>query len=234
MKEKMFDKLDFDIMYKLFNDKKYDFIDIGANLGIHALKFSELGKKVFAIEISKDLVQRLCASTVFNTFEENLTIINNAIGADHMPLRYIQTRSDFGFNFVDSNHTKDVMYGTFGKKMFNGSVALYNSIRLDDLLELPSFKGVKQVFVKIDVEGYEHKVIEGSDKFFKDIKVAGVYMEWNKQGGHASGDSIISRMNSRGYSAYLCNTDKCSKLNATSVRAAHYNIVWLPKETIPY
>ena len=164
----------------------------------------------------------------FNKFEDKVSIINNAIGADHKSLRYIQTKANYGFNFVEDKHTKNVMYGTFGKGMFSGSQSIYNSMRLDDMLDLPSFKGIKQVFIKIDVEGFEHKVIEGSEKFFKTVKVAGVYMEWNKQGSHASGDGIISTMTSRGYKPFLCNITTCALLDGKEVRKKHYNIVWLP------
>ena len=228
VKVKMFDKVDFDVMYKLFNGSQYDFIDIGANLGIHTLKFAELGKKVFGIEISGDLTKRLCASVVYNHFEDNVTIINNAIGSDHTNVRYIQTKANFGFNFVESNHTHKVIYDAERKGMFNGKTSIHNSIRLDDILELPSFVGIKQVFIKMDVEGFEHKVIEGSEKFFKNIKVAGVYMEWNKQGGYASGDSIISKMKSRGYNAFICSHVTCHLLDGKNLRRPHYNIVWLP------
>ena len=232
-KSGMFEKEEFDVMHRFFGDKDFDFIDIGANLGIHSLKFAELGKRVFSVEVSRDMVRRLCASAQFNNFEGKVTILHNALGRNHSSARLIQTDGEFGLNFVESEDTNKVMFGFYGKSIFKGTKVTYKAAILDDILKVPTFKGVKNVFIKIDVEGSEHHVIAGIDKLFKTINVGGIFMEWNKQYGHPSGNEIVAKLTERGFEAFDCNGKSCLKLDKQGLKKNLYNILWLKKGLFP-
>jgi hypothetical protein len=74
---------------------------------------------------------------------------------------------------VDSDGIWDKM-----KKQYDGYFQKYtipqNSVTLNDLLDLPQIHRFKKAFIKMDVEGHEHRVLLGAREFFKRIDVHGI------------------------------------------------------------
>jgi hypothetical protein len=58
-------------------------------------------------------------------------------------------------------------------------------------LDLPEISHFHKVFIKMDVEGFEHKVLLGAEKFFQKLDVRGIIMEWNWHVGRTSSVIII-------------------------------------------
>jgi FkbM family methyltransferase len=59
-----------------------------------------------------------------------------------------------------------------------GQSVKINTVKVDDILDLPEISHFHEVFIKMDVEGFEHKVLLGAEKFFQKLDVRGIIMEW--------------------------------------------------------
>jgi FkbM family methyltransferase len=120
-------------------------LDIGANIGNHAVYFSKfIFDKVYAFEANQKN---------FALLEENKKI--NDLGDDKLMI-YHTALSDGHYNFK----SQDVSENMGGSKVIEGSGELITS-KIDDY-ELPKID-----FIKIDVEGHELKVLKGADNLIK-------------------------------------------------------------------
>jgi len=137
------------------SDKSLIF-DIGANLGNTSEAFSDLGGTVIAVE--PDVINLNCLRARFSS-EKNITIVPMAI-SDTVANEtiYLQdngdalhTLSDKWKDYLESDNDRWRDALTFSKK---------RSIQTTTLEELIRKYGIPY-FIKIDVEGYEEKVISG-------------------------------------------------------------------------
>jgi FkbM family methyltransferase len=126
-------------------------IDVGANIGTHAIAFSHfVGKtgKVIAFEPQRHVFQLLCGNAAINA-TENIHCFQKAVG-----------------DCQGSIHTPIIRQST----LFNyGAVSLANINEGEkvDLIPLDSLNLDACRLIKIDVEGMEPKVIEGAQKTIK-------------------------------------------------------------------
>jgi len=157
-------------------------IDVGANIGTHAIPFSHLvGKtgKVIAFEPQRHVFQLLCGNAAINA-AENIHCFQKAVG-DH----------------PDSIYTPVIRQGT----TFNfGAVSLENINKGEkvDLITLDSLNLDACRLIKIDVEGMEPKVIEGARKTIETFNPF-LFVECNTIDNASS--TITSIINS-GYKAW--------------------------------
>jgi FkbM family methyltransferase len=139
------------------------FIDIGANFGLYSLRISKLFKmlKIIAFEPVLTTFNKLKMNIKINNLGKKIKTYNvglsNTNGLKKMIAQkkngYIQS-GGFSFNTpkkIDNNH----------------SVQYYKTIRGDKILKLQK----KKVVLKIDVEGYESKVLLGMKNLLKKNKV---------------------------------------------------------------
>ena len=140
------------------------FIDIGANFGVYSLRISKLFQmlKVIAFEPVLTTFNKLKMNIKINNLGKRIKTYNvglsNSNGLKKMIAQkkngYIQS-GGFSFNIpnkkIDSNHI----------------VQYYKSIRGDKILKLQK----KKVVLKIDVEGYESKVLLGIKNLLKKNKI---------------------------------------------------------------
>jgi FkbM family methyltransferase len=139
------------------------FIDIGANFGVYSLRISKLFKmlKIIAFEPVLTTFNKLKMNIKINNLGEKIKTYNvglsNTNGLKKMIAQkkngYIKS-GGFSFNIpkkIDNNH----------------SVQYYKSIRGDKILKLQN----KKVVLKIDVEGYESKVLLGMKNLLKNNKI---------------------------------------------------------------
>ena len=143
-----------ELFYKDFNTK--NIIDIGANFGYHTLFFS-----------------RLCAENVF-AFEPQLQNFN--LLKDNVELNKIQNVVLYNYACGDTNcyiklplydDTKLVNMGDITPNILDKGLLYTNtkSIRLDD-----EVFNCKIDLIKIDVQGWEKKVLEGAKNLLKKHK----------------------------------------------------------------
>lgn len=150
------------------------FLDVGANVGMYSIFAAVVSKaKVYAFEPESQNYATLNQNISINKLSENLLAfplaISNKTGADRLFLSEFDTGgschsfgADVGFDLKPRGHA--FVQGAF-------------STTIDELvstgtLPIPDF-------VKIDVDGFEHKVIEGAQKTLKDPKVKSVIIELN-------------------------------------------------------
>lgn len=116
------------------------FIDVGANIGNHSLFLSGIvGLKGYAFEPSRDNYHRLSRNIDINKLSDKVIAINAAVGAENGYAELISS---------GNNNT--------GQAKFVKSASGVEMVSLDNM----TFERVD--FLKIDVEGYEVKVIEGA------------------------------------------------------------------------
>lgn len=133
-------------------------LDIGANVGLHTVKFAQIAKKghVFAFEPVKEMAERLSQNCALNRLE-NVTIVESALGERSEMLPIAVNIAGAGLegtsSLVESFHVED---HPENYKTRNVPVR-----RLDDLIEELGIDG-RIGFIKMDTEGFETFVLEGA------------------------------------------------------------------------
>jgi len=150
-------------IYLISKYKVNIFFDIGAHCGIYSLilanKYNDIS--VYSFEPVKMSYKRLLKNISLNPYIENVKPLNYGLSNKNSKLKmktlikknYIQLG---GFGVV-----KD------GENIMNKYSIISNFKKGDDIFK---FKN-KNIFLKIDVEGHEIKVLEGFEKLFKNNKV---------------------------------------------------------------
>jgi FkbM family methyltransferase len=140
------------------------FIDIGANFGIYTLRISKLFKilKVIAFEPVLTTFNKLEMNIKINNLRRRINTYNvglsNTNGLKKMVAlkrrNYIQS-GGFSFNIPK-------------RKLTNEEITRYHkTIKGDEVLKFKK----KKIVVKIDVEGYENKVLSGIKNLLKNNKI---------------------------------------------------------------
>lgn len=157
-------------------------IDVGANIGAHALYFAKsVGSKglVLAFEPQRVVFQTLCANMALNSLT-NAHCLQAALGAQN------------GFIKVPPlNYNQDNNFG--GLSLEGQSKGEQVSIMKLDNFNLPTCD-----FIKIDVEGMEHSVLQGAANLIEQFKPP-LYLENDRQTKAAE---LIGLIDSMGYNMY--------------------------------
>lgn len=140
------------------------FIDVGANFGIYSLRISKLFRmlKVIAFEPVLSTFNKLVKNIKINNLEKRIKTYNvglsNTNGLKKMVAlekrNYIQSG---GFSFY-------IPKGKLGKEIVT---QYHKSIIGDKILKFKK----KKIVIKIDVEGYENKVLLGIKNLLKNNKI---------------------------------------------------------------
>jgi len=136
------------------------FVDVGANSGTYTVLASKVvGAKTIAFEPILKTFKRLKKNITLNSIENKVT------------LRYMGVGEKKGYlNFTNDSDTTNKV--SFDKNLINKQKV--KVIKLDD--ELKS----KNYFLKIDVEGFEMKVIKGAKNLLASNKVKAIIIELNE------------------------------------------------------
>lgn len=196
---------DYLALKKLFKtNEKGTFVDIGGNIGLSSASFREIGFKENEILI----------------FEPDKLLINNYL----LKIKnHYNNLKIFPFGLSNKKEIKTLYQANYNKL----SIHLNNSFSESYILEkiknnypkkykkfkytkkkykLDKFDNVKYKkkisFIKIDVEGYDHLVIKGMQKFLKKNKPV-FLIEFNKSNFY-----IIWKILNKNYNCFLYNIDK--------------------------
>ncbi|OWF51598.1 uncharacterized protein LOC110448966 [Mizuhopecten yessoensis] len=173
-------------------------LDIGANIGVYTLTAAKLGFKVIAVEPLKINVQRICKSLRAGNFTENVTVVRSALSNVLQKVNLGIVINNIGGSYVLQGKNINKAKSTLVRGKYPDVIW---TTRLDDIMQLPAFDSGK-VIIKMDVEGYENKVLSGGVHFFDRMDVPTVLMEWTYHRKAMSGKEILTFFENRNYIAY--------------------------------
>lgn len=152
----IYEKYIFDYIRNNLQVEGTTIIDIGANFGFHSLEFADLvGKtgKVISFEPQKLIYYQLCGNVILNGYD-NITTYNVALSDETTKLKMenLQYKSTGSINIGNAHLNAWTQTG-------------YNYV---DVRPLDSFDDIDNVSViKIDVQGYEPRVLDGAKKLIE-------------------------------------------------------------------
>ena len=173
-------------------------LDVGANVGYFTCLFAKkVGRsgKVIAFEPTPSTFQVLSENVSLNNFQDRVELHNVAVS----------DRSDTAsFNTFAEEVS---VYNSFGVTAAYGMVAVdrivVKTVCLDEIIGSETAKNVS--FIKIDVEGWEHKTVTGATSFLRSADQIVVMIELSelaaRQCGHSVADTLLF-MEQLGYTAY--------------------------------
>lgn len=156
-------------------------VEVGANIGAHTVVLAKKAKAVFAFEPQRMVYNVLCGNLALNGITNVETY--RVAGGD--------VRGRVGIPALDFN-AEDNNFGAF----YMGSEG--DKVDYVDVLPI----NVPCDFMKVDVEGWEAKVLRGSAKMIRDKKPV-LYVENDRT---ENSDELIALVNELGYRAYWHST----------------------------
>jgi len=153
-------------------DRRLQFIDIGANIGLYSLPAARL-TQVLAVEANWLSIARLAKAVDLGGVSSNITLVHNAVS---------NARSDFtmGVDRQNQGHAF-LINGTNCTFTPEGqpcnTLSRTRAVFLNDFLPLMRSKAA---LLKVDVEGHELNIFTEASarQFFDQIDIPVVYMEW--------------------------------------------------------
>ena len=136
-------------------DPSRDVLDVGANVGFHAVRFARLlgaGRRVVSVEPTRRAADRLDRNLARNGVADRVVVHRGAVAdrAGTMELKTIAGREEFSTLGAMAHPAVD------GERW---EIETVSTCTLDELVER---HGVEPGFVKVDVEGAEHLVFAGA------------------------------------------------------------------------
>ncbi|XP_074662554.1 uncharacterized protein LOC141915051 [Tubulanus polymorphus] len=170
----------------LENDRNLNFIDVGANLGVYSIIALRYNRRMLAVDANPENAKHIRRSVKMGEYENMATIVVNAISDnyDYMKVKLPADNNVGGAHVYKAVKTDDLAV---------------KSVYMDDLLEVINFN---RAVMKIDVESSEPQALSHSSKFFSQIDIPYVFMEWEYIKDSAGGLRVKDFLESRGYSAH--------------------------------
>lgn len=185
---------DFSVFLQVFNEEQYlpvvhicllnkinvsTILDLGANVGFTTIFLKQYFKKakVFAVEPDQENFKTLVNNL---SFLENTSLINAAIWRDNTYLNpSYEEQSDWG--------------KTFSENLAVNDENRIEAITIQSIIDKNQLKFID--ILKIDIEGAEKQVFEGSVEFLKLTKVIAIEVHEN----YISKDSITEQLRESGF-----------------------------------
>ncbi|CAG2220604.1 unnamed protein product [Mytilus edulis] len=218
------------VLYQLQKDPSMNLIDIGTNIGQHSIAAALIGRNSIAVDAVKSNIEHVCASAHYLNIGSRITLIHNILSdsSGTRELRYSASNTDFGLNHVDSDGIWDKMRRKFSGRHFKTKTVQENAATLDNLLLIPQMQQFKKVFIKIDVEGHEHRVLLGAKEFFKRLDVQGIIMEWAWHVKRPSSEIIKTLMAEWKFKPFRMFRTTQFDLSAIQSNLWPQDVLWLP------
>lgn len=136
-------------------------VDAGCNIGVYTLAAASLGHHVIALDPVSASLQLLFQSLLLANLSQQVTMLHNALA---------HTRRQFTTHVESGN----IGGSSLSLQSSSQSESVF-SVCLDDLVE---YVITKTVVVKLDIEGWEERVLRCASGFFQRFNVRAVMMEW--------------------------------------------------------
>lgn len=200
---------------RLFEICKEDFnvLDIGANIGFTVLKLAQLVKNGKVIGFEPDPYNySACINNLKQNNFDNSEVLNLGLGSEEAILDMeVRTPSNRGGNRISTSLNKDGI--KIQVKKLDG---LFPALDMDHL-----------DLIKIDVEGYELRVLKGSEEILKKYKPI-LFIELDNDNLMDQGDSaqaLIDFLTQLGYKS-IYNAETNQPLEASmDFSHCHYDII---------
>ena len=158
------------------NENRFVLWDIGANIGLYSIYASlkHSNCEVISFEPSTSNLRILSRNISINNLENKIKIFTNPLYNKTDQFSKMQEGKfleggalnsfDVDYNFEGKNFESKMNYQLLGKSI--------NSILENKILEVPSH-------IKLDVDGIEHLILEGGDKYLKHENLLTLSVEVN-------------------------------------------------------
>lgn len=142
-------------------------LDIGANIGFSTVLFSKVlnPKKIISIEPNINLIEIINKNCEINKIK-NMNIINALVGKEKKDL------AKFQINTIMSVDSRVSSLNT------NFEEVSVPSVSVDSIIEEFNIQSKSSVFIKIDTQGYEEKVLNGMNNFLNNFETYCIVMEF--------------------------------------------------------
>ena len=181
-------------------------IDVGANIGYYTLIFAQLvGKsgKVFAFEPEPKNFEILKKNIAINNYD-NVIVEQKIVSEKNGKMKLYVSNSDIVGHRIQQMRDLE-------------NFVEVESVTLDDYMKKLSLDD-KVNFIKIDVEGFEPNVLEGSKKVLEKNNHLKIFTEFNREVVKKYGTEpkkMIDLLYEKGFEIYLPNY-KENKINLTN------------------
>ena len=150
--------------------------DVGANVGMYSIFAAKIcGASVYAFEPESQNFSLLCKNIVLNNLQELISPLCSAI-SDSLSVSSLNL-SRFDWDGGGSCHSFGEEVGFDLKPRKSPFKQLVLGLGLDQLID--QFNLPTPTHLKIDVDGFEHKVIAGASKLLKDRRLKSICIELN-------------------------------------------------------
>ncbi len=153
------------------HEKECDvFFDIGANIGTYSILMAKKNKKVIAFEPIRSNYNALCINAMLNNVEDKITCYPFALGDKAENAEFVFDLLNTGASHKAGIELDDVLNDPEEKETVK-------IIPLDDIIKELNIKKSDRLFLKIDVEGMEEKVLKGAANFIHSFPNILIVME---------------------------------------------------------
>jgi len=142
-------------------DKNSVFFDIGANIGAYSVLLMDKVKSLYAFEAHPHTANLCKMNFLLNGLSEN-QVIGSAVSDSNQPLYF-------------SNLSDGDPLNTIVEK--NQQAIQVPSTTLDQFIQQHTFSPDTNFLLKIDVEGFEHQVLQGAKDFLTNQNVKAILLE---------------------------------------------------------
>lgn len=154
------------------------FWDIGANIGLYSIYASLKSKNIsiIAFEPSTSNLRVLSRNISINNLDDKIKIVSQPLNKEK---NIFSKFNESSFQEGGALNTFKENYNFTGKK-FNSENKYHilgtniNNLIDQKILEIPNY-------IKIDVDGIEHLILKGGDKYLRDKKVKSILVEINEK-----------------------------------------------------
>ncbi len=143
-------------LYKSLLKSHYVVLDIGAHMGFHTINFGFYSKHVYAFEPQLHLHNQLRGNVFLNGLDSKITCFNVGLGEKNKKSSFGGLWKHSSVNWIGNENVDVINYG--GR-------SLEDDLKVDDI-EIKTLDSYNLCphFIKIDVEGYEFKTLQGAQK----------------------------------------------------------------------
>lgn len=170
-----------------FSTLNYDFVDVGANVGVHSLTAAMANKDIKVFSFEPEPVN-------FFNFISNISF------------NQVQNIKPFSFGVGNKQEEKSLNInagwnkGRHSLKMNFGEDTQKINVPIITLDTFETYFSAKDVMIKIDVEGFEKEVLQGANSFLKSIDESIMIIELLEENNNAKAcNEIVQILNEHGF-----------------------------------